>query len=133
MSGRVLLLDDEEALRDFEREVLTGAGLDVVAVARGDEAVARLQKESFDACILDSTLPGAFSGIEIYQWLKENRPGAEQSVIITFSTDITDGKVRRFMQETSVRRVIKPFDVADLLTLLRSVLDRARPVEAPRA
>ncbi len=133
MAGRVLLVDDEEALRDFEREVLIGAGLEVVALARGDEAIARLQRESFDACILDSAMPGAFGGVEIYQWLKENRAGAEQSVIITFSTDITDGKVRRFMQETSVRRVIKPFDVADLLTLLRSVLERARPVEAPRA
>ncbi len=133
LSGRVLLVDDEEALRDFEREVLTGAGLEVVAVARGDEAVARLQKESFDACILDSAMPGAWTGIEIYGWLAENRPGAEKNVVMTFSTDITDGKVRRFMQETSVRRVIKPFDVADLITLLRSVLERSRAVEAPKA
>ncbi|MGH9557579.1 MAG: ATP-binding protein, partial [Terriglobales bacterium] len=133
MRGRVLLVDDEEALRDFEREILTGAGLEVVALARGDEAVARLQKESFDACIFDSTMPGAWTGIEIYGWLAENRPGAEKSVIMTFSTDITDGKVRRFMQETSVPRVIKPFDVADLLALLRSVLERPHLVEVPKA
>lgn len=133
LRGRVLLVDDEEALRDFEREVLTGAGLEVVAMARGDEAIARLQKEQFDACIFDSTMPGGWTGIEIYGWLAEHRPGAEKTVIMTFSTDITDGKVRRFMQETGVPRVIKPFDVADLLTLLRSVLERPRPVEVPKA
>ncbi|MGH9651702.1 MAG: hybrid sensor histidine kinase/response regulator, partial [Terriglobales bacterium] len=111
LQGRILLVDDEEAVLDFVRESLASAGAGVVTAARGEEAMARLQKESFDAVVLDSTLPGAASGIEMYHWVRENHPGMEKNIIMTFSTDVSEGKSRRFIQETGVQRLVKPFEV----------------------
>src|SRR5436853_207412 len=58
LSGRILLVDDEEAVLEFEREALTGAGAEVVAVSSADEAIQRLQDECFEAMLVDSTMPG---------------------------------------------------------------------------
>jgi hypothetical protein len=41
--------------------------------------------------------------------------------------------VRRFVQEAQVQRVIKPFEVADLIALLRGILEKKKEVVAPRA
>jgi len=130
LQGRILLVDDEEAVLDFVREMLTAAGAEVVASARGEEAMARLQKDSYDVVVLDSTLPGAASGIEIYEWVQKHRPGVEKNIIMTFSTDVSEGKSRRFIQETGVLRLVKPFEVADLIALVRRVLESAKPVPA---
>ena len=58
LEGSVLLVDDEEAVLDFEREVLSAAGLKVVTVTSGAEAVDYLKKEDFDVLLLDSKIPG---------------------------------------------------------------------------
>jgi two-component system NtrC family sensor kinase len=133
MRGKILVVDDEDAVLDFEREVLTGAGADVVAMKRGDEAIARLQHETFDAIVLDSHMPGPWGGLEVYRWIAETRPELEACVVMTFSNDITEGSVRRFVQETHVQRVIKPFEVADLIALLRGILEKKKEVVGPRA
>ena len=105
----------------------------MVAMRRGDEAIARLQHETFDAIVLDSHMPGPWGGLEVYRWIAETRPELESCVVMTFSNDITDGSVRRFVQETQVLRVIKPFEVADLIALLQGILEKKKEVAAPRA
>ena len=74
LEGSVLLVDDEEAVLDFEREVLTAAGLKVVTVCSGAEAVEYLKNDDFDVLLLDSKIPGTWSSEEVFHWMEQNRP-----------------------------------------------------------
>jgi len=118
LSGRILLVDDEEAVLEFEREALTGAGAEVVAVSSAEEAIQLLQ--CFEAMLVDSTMPGQ-SGMDFYRWVAANRPGAERNIIFTIS-DITDSEIGAFCNKQNVPLLVKPFQVADLISAARSLL-----------
>jgi len=123
LSGRVLLVDDEEAVLEFEREALAGAGAEVVAVSSGEQAIQRLRQEKFDAMLVDSAMPGGWSGMELYRWVAANLPGAEKNIIFTIS-DSRDSETGSFCKQESVSCIVKPFQVADLIAATRSLLSR---------
>jgi PAS domain S-box-containing protein len=125
LAGRVLLVDDEETVLEFEREVLRGAGAHVVTLNRGEDAIATLQKENFDAVVLDGKMPGGWTGFDIYRWLVEHRPGLEERVILTLS-NIDDLELRSVLKEREISYLIKPFEVAELIAAVRRVLERDR-------
>ena len=129
LSGRVLLVDDEEAVLEFEREALAGAGAQVVAVSSGEQAIQRLQQEKFDAMLVDSAMPGGWSGMDLYRWVAANLPGAEKNIIFTIS-DIRDSETGSFCQQGSVPCIVKPFQVADLIAATRSLLSRSEKAVA---
>jgi PAS domain S-box-containing protein len=128
LSGRVLLVDDEEAVLEFEREALAGAGAQVVAVSSGEQAIQRLQQEKFDAMLVDSAMPGGWTGMDLYRWVAANLPGAEKNIIFTIS-DIT-GETGSFCKQGSVPCIVKPFQVADLIAATRSLLSRPEKAAA---
>ena len=125
LHGRVLLLDDEESVLEFEREVLRSAGAEVVACADAEDAISRLGQEHFDAIILDGKMPGRLGGCEVYTWLRSNRPGMEKNVILAIS-NVNDPDTRRFLEETGVLCLPKPFDVAELVAITQRLLPKAR-------
>ena len=61
LKGRVLLVEDEEAVLEFERDVLVGSGAQVVALMQLEEVKTRLRSETFDAVIMNGKLPGGWS------------------------------------------------------------------------
>ena len=128
LSGRILLVDDEEPVLEFEREALAGAGAEVVTVTSGEQAIQLLQKEKFDAVLVDSAMPGGYTGIDLYRWVAANLPGTEQNIILAVS-NIRDLETRRFLAEARVPYIEKPFQVADLISITRSLL--SRPQGAP--
>jgi two-component system NtrC family sensor kinase len=132
LKGRVLLVDDEEPVLEFEREVLTGAGAEVVTLTGGEEAIAMLQEESFDAVVLDGKMPGGWTGFDIYRWLIEHRPGMDQRVVLTLS-NIDDGELRRVLETRQVAYLIKPFEMAELIAAIHRIVERQRPATAATA
>jgi len=129
LQGRILVVDDEEAVTEFEREVLTGAGAEVVASNCGEMAVARLQREWFDAVIIDSKMPGAWSGMDLYRWIAENHPGMTGKVLFTLS-NISEPGIREFLDETGTPCIVKPFEVADLIAMARRILEKRQSAAA---
>lgn len=127
LEGRVLLLDDEEAVLDFEREVLASAGLDVVAVTSGSEAVRRMEQQEFDAVLLDSKIPGDWSSEDVYRWIAQQKPGLLTRTVLVLS-NVSDPSVRKFVEATHVLCLVKPFEVSDLLAVSRRVLRRVKAV-----
>lgn len=118
--GKILLVDDEEAILEFEREVLSGAGATVLTAARGDDAIDRLQSETFDVILLDGKMPGAWSGQDLYNWIGEKRPDLRDRVVFTLS-HVSENDAREFVESNSIPVLIKPFEVADLLAVVRRV------------
>lgn len=125
LQGRVLLVDDEEALLDFEREVLTSTGLTVVGANTGAAAIELLHSEHFDAVFLDSKIPGAWSSQDVYRHIQQERPHLVSRTVLVLS-DVSDPTVRAFVDSTHVFCLVKPFEVADLLAVARRVMRRAK-------
>jgi two-component system NtrC family sensor kinase len=125
LEGRVLLVDDEESIIDFEREVLTAAGLEVIAATSGNHAIEFLQNEEFDAIFLDSKIGGERSSEDLYRWIAQSRPSLLGHTVLVLS-DVSDLAVRAFVDKTKVMCLVKPFEVSELLAAARRVLRRAR-------
>ena len=129
LEGNVLLVDDEEAVLDFGREVLSAAGLQVVTVPSGAEAVESLKHEDFDILLLDSKIPGTWSSEQVFEWLQQNRPELVPRTVFVLS-DISDLGVRAFVDATKIFCLVKPFEVSDLLAVVRRALRRVRAASA---
>jgi two-component system NtrC family sensor kinase len=128
--GRVLLVEEEEAVLEFERDVLAGAGATVVTARTSQDVKTRLLSEPFDALIMNGNMPGQWSSKEAYQWLKENCPGMEAHVLFTFSNGVETGNGRSFLQENNVPCLVKPFEVAELISQARRLLQKAQAATA---
>src|SRR6184192_3672878 len=85
IEGRILLAEDEEAVLEFERDVLAGAGAQVVTLMNAEEVRARLLAEAFDAVIINGKLPGGWTVQAIDGWIAEKCPGLEKRLLFTFS------------------------------------------------
>jgi two-component system, OmpR family, response regulator RegX3 len=123
---RILVVDDEPAIREsvayaFERE-----GYDVVAVEDGETALSRARSEFFDAVILDVVLPGR-SGTDVCRELR-----AVSSVPILMLTARTTELDRVVGLELGADDyVAKPFSVAELVARVRAILRRRELDRAP--
>jgi two-component system NtrC family sensor kinase len=129
LAGRVLLIENEEAVLEFERDVLTGAGAEVVTSMKIEELKSLLPKQSFDAVIIDGNAQGNGSVREIYAWLAENCPGMEKHLLFTFSS-VAEPDIRTFLLEKSVPCLVKPFEVADLINHARRLMQKSQAASA---
>jgi two-component system NtrC family sensor kinase len=130
LSGRVLLVEEEEAVLEFERDVLAGAGATVVTARTSQDVKTRLLSEHFDAVIMNSKMPGEWNAKESYGWIKANCPAMEGHVLFTFASGVEPTNGRAFLQENNVPCLVKPFEVAELISETRRLLQRAQAVAA---
>jgi two-component system NtrC family sensor kinase len=129
IGGRVLLGENEEAVLEFERDVLAGAGAEVVSSMNAEEMKSLLQNQAFDAVIIDGKMPGNGGVREFHDWLTRTCPGMEKHLLVTFSS-VADPEVRAFLQENGVPSLVKPFEVADLISQARRLMQKARAASA---
>jgi PAS domain S-box-containing protein len=130
ISGRVLLVEEEEAVLEFERDVLAGAGATVVTSKSTDEVQTRLLSEAFDAVILTGKMPGEWNARESYAWIKANCPAIDGHVLFTLSNPVEQSDARTFLQQNKVPYLIKPFEVAELIAQTRKLLPKAQAATA---
>jgi two-component system NtrC family sensor kinase len=132
LTGRVLLVEDEEAVLEFERDVLVGAGAEVITSMSVEDMRQHVKDAPFDVMVLNGRMPGGLSVEEIYEWIVKNRPGLEQGLLLTFSTE-TNQQTRDFIHEHGVPSLAKPFEVADLIARVRELSHReSKPASLPR-
>ena len=112
---RVLLVDDDRQVRAMTRRVLR-RHLDLVAVGSGDEALRRLEVETFDCVVCDISMPG-MSGPELYQALP-----ARIRRLFVFATGGAIGlKNQRFLNETDRPVLFKPYSRDELMAAIREL------------
>jgi len=93
-TGRILVMDDDESIRELVVELLGHFGYQVDAACHGDEALvmtrlAARQGKPYRAAILDLTIPGGRGGREIIDELHELDPHIQAIVMSGYSTDAT--------------------------------------------
>jgi PAS domain S-box-containing protein len=129
IQGRILLLEDEEAVLEFERDVLSGAGAEVVTSMKGGELKDLLRNQSFDAVIMGGKVPGNDTLPEVQRWIAENCSSLEKHWLVTFAS-APEPEIRSFLQEHGVPYLMKPFEVSDLITHTRRLLQKAQAASA---
>ncbi|MCB2213703.1 PAS domain S-box protein [bacterium] len=126
-SGRVLVMDDEESVREVAVVMLGNLGFDALAVGDGEEALLAYQdaKESgmpFDVVIMDLTIPGGMGGEETIRKLREYDPDVRAIVSSGYSND----PVMAAHKDHGFCGVMaKPYLVNDLQRVLFDVLHPA--------
>lgn len=75
--AQVLVVDDDQGLRDICRKTLAGSGFSVVVARDGDEAWALFQSGNFDLVLTDIHMPGAMSGVRLVAEIKQRSPATE--------------------------------------------------------
>ena len=122
LRGRILLVDDEEPILELERQALAYAGAEVVGVTRAEDAILRLQSESFEAVIADAGIAGGATAADLHRWLAINRPGLEKHLVLAASSP-GDPELRLFVEQTRTLCIAKPFTVPEFLDLARRALE----------
>jgi signal transduction histidine kinase/ActR/RegA family two-component response regulator len=121
---RLLVMDDDEALRILSKAVLTTLGYDVQTAGDGAEAVAlfeaaKVEGKAFDAVLLDLTVTGGMGGLEAAARLKESDPALKLIV----SSGYSDAPVMSQFAEYGFDAVIlKPWTVQEMSEVLHRVL-----------
>jgi two-component system NtrC family sensor kinase len=123
LAGRVLLVEDEEAVLEFERDVLVGAGAEVITSMSIEDTKQLLRGSTYDVIVMNGIMPGECTAREMYEWISSSFPGREKGLLLTFSTMI-DQETRNFLQEHGVISLTKPFEVADLISNVRMLSQR---------
>lgn len=85
-SVRILVLEDDEDMREALRDVLAEEGFSVVAVAKGAEAVALAAKETFDLMVSDVRMEG-LSGLDAIEKIRENQPDLGSLVVSGWASE----------------------------------------------
>ena len=113
---RILLAEDEEAMRTYLARALENAGYEVVAVDRGTEALPLLMSQRFDLLLSDIVMP-EMDGIELAQRCAEVSPATK----VIFITGFAAVTLKANRDAPQARVLSKPFHLKDLVMEVQRV------------
>ena len=116
---RILLVEDDDDIRDALARALRAQGVVVAAVARGAEALGRLNEFSPDAVVLDLGLPD-LDGADVLAMI---RSLSDVPVLIATARD-EESHVVRLLDAGADDYIVKPYSSAQVLARVRAVLRR---------
>jgi DNA-binding response OmpR family regulator len=117
---RVLVVDDEPAIRLLCRVNLALEGFDVIEAADGETALDHLAL-GFEIVLLDLMLPG-LSGLDVAERIRAN-PQASAIPIVLMSATADQKQIQRGLEAGAVEFISKPFDPSLLGARLSSLLE----------
>jgi two-component system response regulator MprA len=123
---RLLIVDDDRALRDALRRALTLAGYDVDLADGGEEGLVKIAQGPPDAVVLDIGMPGV-DGLELCRRLRA--AGERVPVLMLTARDAVEDRIDG-LDAGADDYLVKPFDVGELKARLRALLRRAGPGDA---
>lgn len=120
-AGRVLVADDDDAIRNLVSKVLDLDGVPHDAVRDGRAAIECLEKHDYALLLVDLMMP-VMSGFDVLDYLKEHprRPGT-----VLVMTAAADTDLRRLDGNVVTTVVRKPFDIQQLAILIRDAAVRS--------
>lgn len=114
---RVLIVDDDDAIRKMVERVLKRERYDVDCACDGYEAIEKIAHNDYSAILLDLMMPRV-DGLGVLRFVERHRPELSRAVIIMSANVPSAADAAR---EKRVARVLeKPFDLQDLLACVRT-------------
>jgi two-component system response regulator MprA len=117
---KILVVDDERAVRESLRRALALEGYDVDLAADGEEALDSVRRSEPDALILDVLMPGV-DGLEVSRRLR--RSGSKVPILMLTARDAIENRVEG-LDAGADDYVTKPFALEELLARVRALLRR---------
>ena len=119
---KILVVDDEQSLREVLSIMLKRAGYAVTIAMDGEDAVELLQKEIFDLVITDLRMPKV-DGMEVLKAVKSASPETVVLIITAFAS--ADSAVEA-MKQGAYDYLTKPFQVDEVQLIIRNALEKRR-------
>lgn len=117
---RVLLVDDDEAIRSVIGQLLVRLGFVCATAADGVEALARLEQEEFHLLVTDIQMPG-MGGADLIALVKERFP----QVGVIWMTGFVDNTLLEKMFQAGAREyLLKPFGQREICTCIQRVTEQ---------
>jgi CheY-like chemotaxis protein len=120
---RVLVVDDEEMIRDMCTSALEAAGMTSAEAEDGPSALGILGGETFDAVLLDMAFRGQRVGRELYRTILDKHPGLEGRIIII--TGVLKGDELEAFRSEGVAVLEKPFELDEMISTVRNIGPRS--------
>lgn len=115
---RILVVDDEEGLRQSLAANLELEGYEVVEASGGLQAIELVRKGDFDLVITDMRMPG-LDGLDTFRALRKLRPAIAVVIMTAFSLEML---IEGALSEGVYTVVTKPFDIEKILALVARVM-----------
>ena len=119
---KILVVDDEQSLREVLSIMLKRAGYSVTSATDGEEAIEFIHKEIFDLVITDLRMP-KIDGMEVLKAVKSASPETVVLIITAFAT--ADSAVEA-MKQGAYDYLTKPFQVDEVQLIIRNALEKRR-------
>jgi CheY-like chemotaxis protein len=121
--ARILIVDDEESIREIMQEVLSSNSHEIALAADGAQAFDILRRNPVDLAIVDRNMPG-MTGIEIVRLIRENPKTAGLKVLMCTGASVTK-EIDEAFAAGADDYVLKPINFPQLLGKIAKALGTA--------
>ena len=125
ISHKVLLVDDDDAIRDMMTATLEHKGFGVVAAANVTEALKLITTESFDVLITDLHMPNPSDGFAVITAMRHLQPNA-LTLLVSGYPDVKSAMDAILLEADEI--IVKPFETRKLADLVNDKLLSRKPV-----
>jgi DNA-binding response OmpR family regulator len=122
MTDRILIVDDEPSIRETLAEVLSSQGREILTASSGEEALALLQKETYDLVLLDLVMPG-LSGLQVMEKAQKIAPS---TIVIMLTAHGTLSSAIEAMRQGAHDYLLKPASAPKIMASVEEGLRRRR-------
>jgi len=124
VARKVLLVDDDDAVRAMMDATLQRKGFEVVAAASVTEALRYIASESFDVLITDLHMPNPGDGFTVVTAMRHSQPNA-LTMLVSGYPDVQSSMAAILMEADEI--MVKPFAIEKLIDLLRERMLNRKP------
>lgn len=122
MAPRLLIVDDEQSMREFLEIMLSQDGYEVRTASTGEEGIEIYRKEAADLVLTDVRMPG-MSGLDLIREIHSLDPTTPTIAITAYASA---GDAIRALREGAYDYISKPFQLEDLRIVIRNALEAQR-------
>ncbi len=119
---RILVVDDEPSVRQVVGRILAHRGYESTLAHSVDHAIQHLSEQTYSLIISDHKMPMK-TGEDLYHFVADSHPELIEKFILITGFAL-DPAARRFIEETNVRVLEKPFDLSKLIELVELLLKK---------
>src|SRR4051812_31315522 len=127
--SRVLVVEDDGAIRELLRLHLSLAGFDIVEIADGRTALARARADAFDVIVLDIMLPG-IDGVTLCKSLRAEGANVDTGILMLTARD-TESDTVLGLESGADDYMTKPFGVREFMARIGVILRRKKQPAPP--
>ncbi|PYJ07744.1 MAG: hypothetical protein DME25_03135 [Verrucomicrobia bacterium] len=120
---RVLVIDDEEAILQMVRDILSQNGYQVDVANDGESALRRLDQTAYDLALCDWKMPG-LNGEQVYERIRSAHPALSERMIF-ITGDVMNPKAEKFLRERQKLCLSKPFSLSEFRSAVGKALSNS--------